>query len=82
LFKPLALMSLVLLAISFVFGSVRQVSMAQRVFLGVLVGISFHIFQDIAGTSSLVFGFSPLSGVLFPLLTCAFAGLVLLNRVR
>jgi lipopolysaccharide export system permease protein len=80
--QPLSLLSLMLIAASFVFGSLRQVSVAQRIFVGVIVGVGFHILQDVVGTSSLVFGFSPLSGVVLPIAACAAAGMVLLYRVR
>ena len=81
-FEPFALFSLVLLAVSFVFGSLRQVTISQRVFLGVMIGLVFQIGQDVAATISLVFGFSPLSGVLLPILACSLLGLFLLYRVR
>lgn len=80
--QPLVIISLVLMAMSFVFGSLRQVSMGQRVFFGVLVGIVFHTIQGIAGTSSLVFGFSPLMAVLTPLMLCSLVGMLFLLRVR
>lgn len=80
--KPAALLSLVLIAVSFVFGPLRQVSVAQRIFAGVIMGVGFSIFQDMVGTSSLVFGFNPLSGVLLPIMVCGLIGLVMLYRVR
>jgi len=80
--QPVSLLSLMLIAVSFVFGSLRQVSVAQRVFVGVIAGVTFHILQDVVGTSSLVFGFSPLSGVLLPVAACALVGMILLYRVR
>jgi len=80
--QPVSLLSLMLIAVSFVFGSLRQVSVAQRVFVGVIVGVTFHILQDVVGTSSLVFGFSPLSGVLIPIVACALVGMILLYRAR
>jgi len=82
IFQPASLLSLMLIAVSFVFGSLRQVSVAQRVFVGVIVGVTFHILQDVVGTSSLVFGFSPLSGVLIPITVCALVGMILLYRAR
>lgn len=80
--QPATLLSLMLIAVSFVFGSLRQVGVAQRVFVGVIVGVTFHILQDVVGTSSLVFGFSPLSGVLLPIAACALVGTILLYRAR
>lgn len=78
--QPLVTMALVLMAISFIFGPLRSVTLGQRVFTGVLVGFTFRIAQDLLGPSSLVFGFSPLFAVLVPSGICAVAGIWLLRR--
>ncbi|QLC74016.1 LPS export ABC transporter permease LptG [Pseudomonas sp. LPB0260] len=78
--QPLVTAALVLLAISFIFGPLRSVTLGQRVFTGVLVGFVFSIAQDLLGPSSLVFGFSPLLAVLIPAVICAVAGMGLLRR--
>ncbi|CAH0308818.1 LPS export ABC transporter permease LptG [Pseudomonas mediterranea] len=78
--QPLVTAALVLMAISFIFGPLRSVTLGQRVFTGVLVGFTFRIAQDLLGPSSLVFGFSPLFAVLVPAGVCALAGLWLLRR--
>ncbi|MCX7080436.1 MAG: LPS export ABC transporter permease LptG [Pseudomonas sp.] len=78
--QPLVTAALVLIAISFIFGPLRSVTLGQRVFTGVLVGFTFRIVQDLLGPSSLVFGFSPLFAVLVPAGICALAGIWLLRR--
>jgi lipopolysaccharide export system permease protein len=78
--QPVVTAALVLMAISFIFGPLRSVTLGQRVFTGVLVGFTFRIVQDLLGPSSLVFGFSPLFSVLVPTGICALAGLWLLRR--
>ncbi|SDR70153.1 LPS export ABC transporter permease LptG [Pseudomonas oryzae] len=78
--QPLVTATLVLLAISFIFGPLRSVTLGQRIFTGVLVGFVFRIAQDLLGPSSLVFGFSPLLAVLVPAGICALAGLWMLRR--
>src|SRR5690606_9247363 len=78
--QPLVTAALVLMAISFVFGPLRSVTLGQRVFTGVLVGFVFRIGQDLLGPSSLVFGFSPLLAVAVPAGICALAGFFLLRR--
>ncbi|WNW13573.1 LPS export ABC transporter permease LptG [Pseudomonas sp. DTU_2021_1001937_2_SI_NGA_ILE_001] len=78
--QPAVTVALVLMAISFIFGPLRSVTLGQRVFTGVLVGFTFRIFQDLLGPSSLVFGFSPLFAVLVPASICALAGVWLLRR--
>src|SRR5690606_32896353 len=78
--QPLATASLVMIAISFIFGPLRQVTMGFRIFTGVIVGIVFRTSQDLLGPSSLIFGFSPLVAVLVPILLCMLIGLFLLRR--
>lgn len=78
--QPLATASLVMIAISFIFGPLRQVTMGFRIFSGVIVGIVFRTSQDLLGPSSLIFGFSPLVAVLLPIAVCALIGFVLLRR--
>lgn len=78
--QPLATASLVLIAISFIFGPLREVTMGYRIFTGVIVGIVFRTSQDLLGPSSLVFGFQPFIAVLIPILLCAGFGLYLLRK--
>ena len=73
-------LSLVMIAISFIFGPLRQVTVGFRIFTGVIVGIVFRTSQDLLGPSSLIFGFSPLIAVLVPILVCTLLGLLLLRR--
>ena len=51
--QPLITASLVILAISFIFGPLRSVTLGQRIFTGVLVGFVFRIIQDLLGPASL-----------------------------
>lgn len=78
--QPVVTAALVLMAISFIFGPLRSVTLGQRVFTGVLLGFVFRIVEDLLGPSSLVFGFSPFFAVLIPAACCALAGLYLLRR--
>jgi lipopolysaccharide export system permease protein len=79
--QPLVTAALVLMAISFVFGPLRSVTLGQRVFTGVVVGFVFRIAQDLLGPASLVFGFAPIVAVVLPALVCAVCGFWLLRRV-
>ena len=80
LLQPLTTAALVFVAISFIFGPLRSVTLGQRVFTGVLVGFSFRILQDLLGPSSLVFGFSPLIAVVLPILILVVMGAWLMRR--
>ena len=78
--QPLAIVGLVLVAASIVFGPLRQASMGQRVFIGVLIGVTFRISQDMLGPASLVFGFSPLLAALAPIAVTLVGGAFMLRR--
>ena len=80
--QPVASASLVLIAISFVFGPLRSVTMGQRIFTGVVFGIGFVLLQKLLGPSSLVFGFPPLIAVMIPILLCIVVGMYLLSRAK
>lgn len=80
--QPVATVSLVLIAISFIFGPLREVTMGQRIFTGVVFGVVFRLVQSLLGPSSVVFGFAPIIAVAIPILLCALLGLYLLNRAR
>jgi lipopolysaccharide export system permease protein len=79
--QPVATLGLVLVAISFIFGPLRESTMGFRVFTGVLVGIVFRTSQDLLGPASLVYDFAPLVAVLIPISLCIAVGLVLIRRV-
>lgn len=81
LLQPLATASLVLLAISFVFGPLRSATMGYRVFVAIGIGLVFTILQRMMGPASLLYGFDPLVAILVPILMCLVLGAWLLRRV-
>lgn len=78
--QPLITLSLVLVAVSFIFGPLRQSTTGLRIFAGVVTGIVFSTSQDLLGPASLVYGFSPFWAVLAPVLLSMVFGLLLLRR--
>ncbi|MBL4573805.1 MAG: LPS export ABC transporter permease LptG [Gammaproteobacteria bacterium] len=82
LLQPLATLVLVILAISFVFGPLRESTMGFRVFVSLGIGLVFTIMQRLMEPASLLYGFSPLLAVLTPIFLCALLGLFLMRRVR
>ncbi|PIE42926.1 MAG: LPS export ABC transporter permease LptG [Gammaproteobacteria bacterium] len=80
LLRPITTAVLVLVAISFVFGPLRSVTMGFRVFTGIIVGLLFKYMQDLLGPSSLVFGFNPIWATLIPIIICALVGFILMRR--
>ena len=81
LLQPLSTLVLVILAISFVFGPLREATMGYRIFIAISIGLAFTTVQRMMEPVSLIYGFSPLMAVLTPILLCAAAGAVLMRRV-
>lgn len=77
---PLGTAVMVLVAISFIFGPLRSVTMGFRVFTGLLVGLVFKYLQDLLGPMSVVYGFNPMLAVLIPIAISAVAGALLMRR--
>ncbi|WP_372987549.1 LPS export ABC transporter permease LptG [Marinobacter sp.] len=77
---PLGTAVMVLVAISFIFGPLRSVTMGFRVFTGLLVGLLFKYMQDLLGPMSVVYGFNPMLAVLIPIVVNAAVGAVLMRR--
>ena len=82
LLQPLVTAMLVLVAISFIFGPLRSVTMGFRIFCGIIVGLLFKYMQDLLGPASLVFGFNPITATLVPVVIGSVMGLYLLSRVK
>jgi len=78
--QPLATLGLVLVAMSFIFGPLREGTMGARIFVGVIVGVVFRISQDFFGPASLIFGYDPLVAALVPIAACWLCGTWLLWR--
>ena len=79
-FQPLATVGLVFVAISFVFGPLREATMGMRVVTGLIIGIAFKFVLDLLSPASLVFGFPPMIAILIPILFCFGMGFVLVRR--
>lgn len=82
LLSPLSTLALVLVACSFVFGSLRQYSLGLRVVMALLFGLLFSYLQDLVGYVALATGVSPLLMVLLPMTAISILGMYLLDRQR
>lgn len=80
--QPVSTLTLVLIAASFIFGPLREVTMGFRIFTGVIVGIVFRTTQDMLSPASMVYGFPPIYASLAPIIIGMAVGFVLLKRVR
>lgn len=77
---PVATAVMVLLATPFIFRPVRSGGMAQRLFVGVLIGLAFTVFNRAGGYVGLIYGVSPLASAVAPVLLFLTIAVVLLRR--
>lgn len=66
IFQPLSVAVMMLMALSFIFGSLRSVSMGIRVVTGISFGFLFYVLDQIFGPLSLVYNIPPIFGALLP----------------
>ncbi len=81
LLLPLAVAVMVLAATGFVFRPVRSGGLAQRVLIGVVLGLGFLVLQRSAGNLGLLYGLPPFWAAAAPLLLFLLSSLALLKRV-
>jgi lipopolysaccharide export system permease protein len=81
-FQPLTTLVMILLAIPFVLGSSRSVTMGWRVLFGIVFGFSFYILNAFLGQFSVVFQFSPLLAAILPTVLFAVLGLLFALKLR
>ncbi|OUS24853.1 LPS export ABC transporter permease LptG [Gammaproteobacteria bacterium 45_16_T64] len=78
--QPLATVVMVFIAVSFIFGPLRSVTMGQRITAGVVTGLTFNYTQDILGHVSIVFHVPPVVAASAPIVVCLVFGVVMLRR--
>jgi lipopolysaccharide export system permease protein len=78
--QPLTVGVMLLLALSFIFGPLRSVTMGARVIMGVLTGFGFFIANEVFGPLSLVYQLPAVVGALLPSLLFAGLAVYLLRR--
>ena len=64
--QPLTVAVMLLVALSFIFGPLRSVSMGARIMMGVFTGILFFISNEVLGSLSLVYQLPPVLGAVMP----------------
>lgn len=52
---PIVVIAMIAIVFPLVFGSMRQVSVGQRVFMGVLIGMGFHLVNQLIGNIAVVY---------------------------
>jgi len=78
--QPITVAVMLLMALSFIFGPLRSVTMGARTIMGVMVGFSFFIANQVFGQVSLVFQLPAFIGALLPSIVFAGIAMLLLRR--
>lgn len=81
-FTPLATGGMILLALPFVFGSLRAVTIGQRVMLGSVIGIVFYLVNGMFSRLGLIYDIAPVVSAGTPTLLVYLAWFYLMRRVH
>lgn len=79
---PIAGLIMLLLAVPFVFGSQRGGNAGQRLFIGIMLGLVFHIFNKMVSNLGIVLGLAPMISAFLPILVFFSLSLIGLRRVN
>lgn len=78
--QPLTVAVMMLLALSFVFGPLRSVSMGARLVMGVITGFAFHLSNAAFGPISLVYQVPAIFGAVIPSILFLTIAVYFLNK--
>ena len=82
IFQPVSVGVMMLLALSFIFGSLRSVTAGARIVTGICFGFLFYVVNEIFGQMSVVYNMSAVFGALMPSLLFIVMIWWLLSRKR
>ena len=82
LIAPFTIAAMILLALPFVFGSLRNVGAGQRILVGFLLGLGFYIFNQLMAKLGLVYQFHPAIAASLPTLIVFIFAVYLLRRSK
>lgn len=78
--QPVSVGVMLLMALSFIFGPLRSVTMGARIILGVLTGFGFFVSNEVFGSVSLVYQLPPIFGAALPSAVFAVFSIYLLQK--
>jgi lipopolysaccharide export system permease protein len=78
---PLISIAMMCIAIPFIFGSLRTVSIGQRILVGALIGIGFYMFNQTMSSVGLVYELNPILSALFAPVLFSGIALWMMRRV-
>jgi lipopolysaccharide export system permease protein len=80
--NPLVIFVMLLVSAPFVIGIKRGISVGARIMIGVIIGMSFNVFDKIAGHLGLVYDFNPAVVAFLPSLIVLSIAVYAINRTR
>ncbi len=81
LMMPISIAVMLLLAVPFIFGPLRAVSIGQRIFIGFLVGLGFFLFNQGFNHIGVVYNMPPLLSASLPALSFLALAIVMIRRI-
>lgn len=78
LVRPISILAMIILAVPLVKNATRSIAVGQRVFLGALIGIIFHLLNQVSGHLGVVYGVPAVVSATVPTLILAAITLFLL----
>lgn len=78
--QPISIAVMMLMALSFIFGPLRSVTMGARILSGVIAGFTFYISSEFFGPLSLVYQIPPAFGAIAPSVVFLAIAVMLLRR--
>ncbi len=82
LVAPFSTAVMMILAIPFVFGPLRSVSMGQRALVGIMVGIGFYLINQSLGHMSQIYNINPVFSAVFPTIVFFSIAVFFIRRLR
>ena len=78
--QPITVAVMLLVALSFIFGPLRSVSMGARIMMGVITGLLFHVSNQVLGSVSLVYQLPPILGATMPSIVFILLAFYFINK--
>ncbi|MFM2480293.1 LPS export ABC transporter permease LptG [Celerinatantimonas sp. YJH-8] len=79
---PFTVVIMMLLALSYIFGPLRSVSMGARLIMGIITGFGFYVLNQVLASLSLVYKLPPVIGAVGPSILFFILALYMINRRR
>jgi len=80
LIQPITLIAMILVAMLFIFGSTRDVTLGRKIFFGVVLALSFEMLSRVASAMALGMDFNPFLSSILPSIVVMFIAIILLSK--